>query len=308
MKTKLWVMVALAALSLLAWVTPAQAAPAVLPQTNSSATLTATEFWTPENMRAAIPLDGPHRTVDAAGDRVAADLPSVVPPVTAAVTGDTWTEGGKVTATSGRVFFLFNGQKASCSGNAISSRNKSVVITAGHCVKYQGTWHTDWVFVPGYHDGQAPYGKWAAKKTLTTPQWEATEDMNYDVGIGVVSPLDGRYLTDVVGGQGIAFNQPRGQRMYGFGYPAESPFDGTKLIYCSGATFTDLVSTHDNGMRCDMTAGSSGGPWFINFNAVTGVGVQNSVTSFGYIFLPGYLFGPYFGTEVQALYRTATAS
>ncbi|HET6500458.1 MAG TPA: peptidase [Amycolatopsis sp.] len=268
----------------------------------------AAKFWTPANMRAATPLDGPLRTVTDLVDSAARGLPAVIAPVAASTAGAPWTEGGKVTTTAGRVFFLFNGAKASCSGDAVTSGNKSVVITAGHCVKYQGTWHTDWVFVPGYDNGNAPYGVWTASKTLTTPQWNAGEDLNYDVGAAVVNPLDGRYLTDVVGGQGIAFNQSRGQQMYSFGYPAASPYDGTKLIYCAGTAFTDFIQSDDNGLRCDMTGGSSGGPWFLGFDASTGAGVQNSVNSFGYTFLPGYMFGPYFGADAQTLYNTAAAS
>ena len=263
----------------------------------------ATDFWTAEAMRAATPLDGVFATAgNAVGHAVAGGVPSLVP---ASTTGGPWTGGGKVTKTAGRVFFLFNGAKASCSGDAVTSGNKSVVITAGHCVKYQGTWHTNWVFVPGYDNGNAPYGEWAASQTLTTPQWEASEDLNYDVGAAVVNPLNGKRLTDVVGGQGIAFNQPRKQNMYAFGYPAEGKYDGTKLDYCSGRTFVDFVSSNDNGMRCDMTGGSSGGPWLLNFDPATGTGVQNSLNSFGYTFLPGYMFGPYFGSDVQALYNAA---
>lgn len=302
MKMKIWAAVALAALGV-AVVTPAQAAQRTAVHTLSSK-LATTDFWTPENMRAATPLDGPLRTVSGALDRATAALPSVG----ASNTGSSWTGGGKVGMTSGRVFFLFNGAKASCSGNAVRSGNSSVVITAGHCVKYQGTWHTDWVFVPGYDNGNAPYGKWTAKTTMTTPQWESGEDLNYDVGAAVVNPLDGRRLTDVVGGQGIAFNQPRGQKMYDFGYPAQSPFDGTKQIYCSGRTFTDVLTTKDNAMRCNMNAGSSGGPWLLNFDPATGTGVQNSVNSFGYNFLPGFMFGPYFGSDVQSLYQRAAGS
>jgi V8-like Glu-specific endopeptidase len=142
---------------------------------------------------------------------------------------------------------------------------------------------------------------------MTTPQWEASENLNYDVGAAVVNPVAGRYLTDVVGGQGIAFNQARGQKMYSFGYPAASPYDGTKLIYCAGSTFTDHLSSTDNGMRCNMTGGSSGGPWLLHFDEATGSGVQNSVNSFGYNFLPGYMFGPYFGTDAQKLYNSPQA-
>jgi hypothetical protein len=285
------------------------AAPAHAPATAAHAqgnAQAAVNFWTPQAMRAATPLDNLLASVGQLSGAVSRGLPTVTP-AAASTRGASWTGGGQVTHTAGRVFFLFNGAKASCSGDAVTSGNKSVVITAGHCVKYQGTWHTDWVFVPGYNNGNAPYGQWPAKTTMTTPQWEASEDLNYDVGAAVVKPLGGRYLTDVVGGQGIAFNQARGQAMYSFGYPAQSPYDGTKLIYCAGSTFTDSLSSRDNGLRCNMTAGSSGGPWLLDFDEATGAGVQNSVNSFGYTFLPGYMFGPYFGADAQNLYNAAQA-
>lgn len=267
------------------------------------------DYWTPENMRAATPLDSPLQTMGPLAGTVTQGLASLVPSQSpSATSGAAWAGAGKVTTTAGRVFFLLKGAKASCSGDAVTSGNKSVVITAGHCVKYQGSWHTDWIFVPGYHNGDAPFGQWTAKATLTTPQWESSEDLNYDVGAAVVNPLNGKYLTDVVGGQGIAFNQPRNQNMDSFGYPAESPYDGSKLIYCEGTAFTDIVDSNDNGLGCGMTGGSSGGPWFLDFDQSAGTGVQNSVNSFGYSFLPGVMFGPYFGSDAQTLYDTAAAS
>jgi len=174
-------------------------------------------------------------------------------------------------------------------------------------VKYQGSWHKNWVFVPAYRDGDRPYGTWPARVTLTTPQWQRSEDLDYDVGAAVVSTRNGRRLIDVVGGQGIAFNQARGQTMYSFGYPAEGSYDGERLIYCSGLTLPDLLGSTDQGLPCTMTGGSSGGPWFLRFNESTGTGVVNSVNSFTYTLVPNVMFGPYFGTEAQRLYRTAEA-
>jgi hypothetical protein len=267
------------------------------------------DFWTPANMLAATPLDGLLQSVQSLAGQVAAGLPSLIPATSSASTpGAVWTQGGKVAKTAGRVFFLYNGAKASCSGDAVTSGNSSVVITAGHCVKLNGAWHTNWVFAPGYDNGKAPYGQWPAKKTMATPQWNASEDLDYDVGAAVVDTVNGQHLTDVVGGQAIAFNQARGQRMYSFGYPAEAPYDGTKLDYCAGSTFTDFFGSNDNGLNCTMTGGSSGGPWFQSFDPATGTGVQNSVNSFGYTFLPGVMFGPYFGADAQKLYTTASAS
>ncbi|WP_229924090.1 trypsin-like serine peptidase [Streptomyces capillispiralis] len=222
--------------------------------------------------------------------------------------GGPWTGGGAVVSTAGRVFFTFEGRTASCSGNAVTSANASTVITAGHCVKYQGSWHTNWVFVPAYDNGSAPYGQWTATKTLTTPQWEASEDINHDIGAAVVAPLDGRKLTSVVGAQGLRFNGGYNQIMYAFGYPAASPYDGSRLIHCGGNSSKDFLFSQDHSLACDMTGGSSGGPWFSGFDEATGTGLQVSVNSFGYTFLPDRMFGPYFGDVANSLYDRAQAS
>ncbi|HEV7628850.1 MAG TPA: peptidase [Streptomyces sp.] len=274
--------------------------------------------WSAERMRNATPveklLDAGSRAVEDAGQAVRRGAELKVPPLapdagTKALpeAGGPWSGGGDVVNTTGRVFFSMDGRDASCSGDAVTSDNDSTVITAGHCVKYQGKWHTNWVFAPGYHDGETPYGKWTASKTLSTPQWEASEDMNFDVGAAVVNPLDGKKLTDVVGGQGLSFNAAYNTTMYAFGFPAADPYDGEKLIYCSGTTFQDFLLTKDHGLSCNMTGGSSGGPWFTEFDEATGKGLQSSVNSFGYVFLPDTMFGPYFGEDAKTLYETAQA-
>ncbi|HEX6353538.1 peptidase [Actinophytocola sp.] len=270
--------------------------------------------WTPEAMRDAIPLDRLLPGVDPAkltGD-VLKGLPQLVPSTGAAPMafpsgGAAWTGGGKVVTTAGRVFFTYQGRQASCSGNAVTSGNKSTVITAGHCVKLDGAFHTNWVFVPGYNNGNAPFGTWTARATMATPQWVASEDINFDVGAAVVNQLNGQSLTDVVGGQGVAFNQARGQNMYAFGWPAAAPYNGSQMIYCSGTTFNAFIS-NGIGMTCNMTGGSSGGPWFLQFNEAAGTGVVNSVNSYKINFIPTWMFGPYFGADAQNLYNTAQAA
>jgi len=264
-------------------------------------------YWTPAMMRAAKPIEQLVAPPSGRPTSVPAGQPRSVEPRSIPNGGAAWTGGGAVTRTAGRVFFTFNGQNASCSGNAVTSANRSTVITAGHCVKYQGSWHTNWMFVPGYVDGNAPYGKWTATKTFSTPQWTATEDINFDIGAAVVgAAADGKSLTDVVGAAGIAFNQPRKQNMYSFGYSAAAPYDGTKLIYCSGTAIDDFLASKDVGLTCNQTGGSSGGPWFLNFSEATGTGLQNSVNSFKYNFFP-WMFGPYFGADALNLYNQAQA-
>lgn len=330
MTRSLWrsaVVLAVSGLSVAAFVTPpATAAPTVVVHNAADSAAEARAIaakWTPDAMRSAIPLDTLilDRTKRLTS-KVAKGKAQVIKP-TAAPGGGVSTQAfpagggaypgnGAVRSTIGRVFFTFQGRRASCSGDAVTSGNKSVVLTAGHCVKLEGAFHTDWVFVPGYNNGNAPFGTWTARQTMSTPQWVATEDINFDVGAAVVNTINGQWLADVVGAQGVAFNQARGQRMYAFGYPAAAPYDGTKLIYCSGTVINDFLLSSDLGMLCNMTGGASGGPWFLSFNEGTGSGIQNSVNSFRYQLLglidPGFMFGPYFGADAQNLYNAAAAA
>lgn len=303
---------------------PSTAAPA--PTTARQATTTAAvdavlAHWTPAAMRSAVPMDELLGGVDA--KRLSHDValgapqaiaPTVLPSGSADVGiqafpngGSAWTGSGAVVKTAGRVFFTYQGRNASCSGDAVTSTNRSTVLTAGHCVKLDGAFHTNFVFVPAYNNGAAPYGTWAARVTSATPQWVASEDINYDIGAAVLNQLNGQNLTDVVGGQGVAFNQPKAQNMYAFGWPAAAPYDGTRMIYCSGRTFNAFLS-NGIGMTCNMTGGSSGGPWFQQFNETTGTGLQNSVNSYKINFFPNWMFGPFFGADAQNLYNAAQAS
>jgi V8-like Glu-specific endopeptidase len=324
MKTKLWRSATALVAACLAVPALATTTAAAAPATVHLAADTAAEAkavaakWTPEAMRNAIPLDRLLPKADASKltQDVRKGVSRVVPPTAGLLDvapmafpsgGAAWTGGGKVVTTAGRVFFTYQGRQASCSGNAVTSGNKSTVITAGHCVKLDGAFHTNWAFVPAYNNGNAPYGTWTARATMATPQWVASEDINYDVGAAVVNQLNGQSLTDVVGGQGVAFNQARGQNMYAFGWPAAAPYDGTRMIYCSGRVFNALIS-NGIGMTCDMTGGASGGPWFLQFSEATGTGLVNSVNSYKINFIPTWMFGPYFGADAQNLYNQAQAA
>lgn len=307
-----------AGLALAVFTTPSSAAGvagSAAPTTEATGAVTAedirsvTDFWTPDRMRQAAPLDQLTVLSPAQLKDVPAGTPTTIAPTEAGIQsfpngGSAWTGGGAVASTAGRVFFTYQGRTASCSGNAVTSANRSTVMTAGHCVKLDGAFHTNWAFVPAYNNGSAPYGTWTARLTRATPQWVASEDINYDVGTAVVNQLNGQFLTDVVGAQGIAFNGSRTQSMYAFGWPAASPYDGTRMIYCSGLTFSAFISS-GVGMTCNMTGGSSGGPWFTNFSEATGTGIQNSVNSYKINFFPNWMFGPYFGADAQNLYNTS---
>jgi hypothetical protein len=104
-----------------------------------------------------------------------------------------------------------------------------------------------------------------------------------------------------------------GEKRYAFGYPAANPkYEGNKdLIYCAGRTFEDQFAANATwGMACDMTGGSSGGPWLGAFDEATGVGTLTSLNSYGYGGSQA-MFGPKFNQNTIDVYnraRTATAN
>lgn len=260
----------------------------------------AEKYWTAARMRQATPLD----LVTAHGAH--AKHPAIARPGT---TGRDWAYGGAVGRTMGRIFFTTGtGENASCSGNVVNSANRSVVVTAGHCVRNGRAWNGAWVFVPGYHDGKRPHGTWVASMLATTPQWERSENTDYDVGMAVVEPQGGKRIADAVGAQAIGFGERRGRWVAAFGYPAEGRYDGSLPVYCTGDVNADTVgSSRDQALACDQTGGSSGGPWFVGFDGRTGVGTQYSVNSFKYADEPDYMYGPYFGQTVKDLYTWTAA-
>jgi hypothetical protein len=206
----------------------------------------------------------------------------------------------------GKVFFTEKGLNYVCSGTATDSSNGAVVTTAGHCVNEgPGAYVTNFAFVPAYNNGATTtYGTWTAKALLTSSQWASSGDFNYDIGFAVMNKnASGQSLTTATGGgQPISFNQARGSAYKIYGYPAARPFDGKTLWSCSGTVVQDTYGgSTDQGLACNMTGGSSGGPWITN-------GALNSVTSFGYSNVKNVLWGPYFGTVIQGVYNSAQAT
>jgi V8-like Glu-specific endopeptidase len=196
----------------------------------------------------------------------------------------------------------------SCSGTAVNSPGRSLVVTAGHCVHLDGEWGVNFMFVPGYRDGRSPYGRWAATKLRSTPQWLASENISFDIGMATVGRnLSGRALQDVVGARGIAFNQPRQQTYTSYGYPAEPPFDGESLKACRSTYQGEDPSTDPpRTMRitCDMNGGASGGGWIAHGTLLS---VNSYCTGLVLVCLdvPASLYGPYLSSEAKGLYLKA---
>ncbi|MEV6868658.1 hypothetical protein AB0M44_47760 [Streptosporangium subroseum] len=116
--------------------------------------------------------------------RAAADgKPGVVAP-----TG----EGGKTAGVSknlnlpitvGKVFFIDDkGKTRWCSGSSVQSKYRNLVATAGHCVYDTDTNKpfSNFVFIPGYYQGKAPWGIYVGAKVNTHDDFTVYEDYDYD--------------------------------------------------------------------------------------------------------------------------------
>jgi V8-like Glu-specific endopeptidase len=258
----------------------------------------ARSFWTPERMKAAQPIVGPEAEADASA------LDPALTATSETIDDPTLPEY----RVNGAIFINEGIGYGRCSGTSVVSPSKSVVITAGHCVYDEGIWSDrKWVFVPGYHHGERPFGTFTAHWLGTTPAWHAHENENFDVGTAVVGRNEkGQTLAAAVGADKVATGLSPRQTFDVYGYPVEKPFNGGTLQVCRAAGFEghDFGSLFEPGpldlaISCDDSAGGSGGGWVIEGDTV------NGVTTYGYPSDPFTNFGPYFGQDVANLYARA---
>jgi hypothetical protein len=208
--------------------------------------------------------------------------------------------GSPVARTAGKVFFTSFGVNYVCSGTIVNTEGKSTVWTAGHCVSDGGAWNYNWIFVPNYDSGSAPFGVWTSYQLWTTSAWFSNNNFANDVGASIMYRNGGLRITDYLGGQGIAWNYPIGYYMYAFGYPQAYPFNGCCLVEAPGYTYDGGGGTIY--MLNDMTGGSSGGAWLNWFNGSWGY--INGHNDFKYNAYPQYMFSPYYGNQVASLYNS----
>jgi V8-like Glu-specific endopeptidase len=200
--------------------------------------------------------------------------------------------------TNGRIFGVDPHEgRYSCSGTALNTPSRSIVLTAGHCVLEHHSWGRDLIFVPAYGHGSRPFGTFEAEAVFVTPQWRRSENSDYDVAALEVKPNQLGYLTDVVGARGFETGRSRFTSFRIFGYPAGA-LEGEELRDCeTHGLGSDPLSDPLQGPPtvpsiCDMAGGSSGGAWIAEGQYVDGV------TSYGYSHNHTRLYSPYFGASI----------
>jgi V8-like Glu-specific endopeptidase len=294
-------------------------------------------FWTPERMASAIPRD--LAPVDRPDPVAKGGVPGKPGGGggggggggdSTAVTGAHWTKGGDVTDQTGKVYFVISPWAYVCSGSVVNDSRSgvSLVLTAGHCAyDFKKGFVTNWLYIPNFDadpvGGYPPacnntqYGCWTAQALVVHNGFASqtgftSQATRYDWAFAVVGAggkssqqLDnlGSYPIQYEGGINA------GDRVTSFGYPAASPYDGTKLIWCAGNAFSDSLNGGNTwGLKCNATGGTSGGPWIDGISEDTGDGgTLSSVNSYRYNGGDS-IYGPKFNSNTQATYNAANGA
>ncbi len=194
-------------------------------------------------------------------------------------------------STIGKLFFFQYGYEYVCSAALVKGHG---IWTAGHCA-HPGNgdpdgWSYEAIFVPQYYETNDPVGICFVTDWITPTDWYYNglpDGLDYDYAGGNVS-CDVEDITDYTGYLGLAWNQSTTQFWRIVGYPAAPPFSGEIQVQCaSGRKAFGFGNPVTIGATCDMTGGSSGGPWFIYG------GYINGNVSYGDSEYPGLLFSPY---------------
>lgn len=235
--------------------------------------------------------------------------------------------GGAVLKLSGKVLFTMNSGDYICSGTLISdtASDRSIALTAGHCSydAADGGFARNWTFYPEfdtnatYTCSQSKWGCWVATALAVHNGFAQSGGFNtqattYDWSFAVLKNGGfGNNLAETALGGAMArsFTAPSvGSQTFNFGYPAAGKYHGYDLVYCADQIFNDpLNSNLTFGVDCDMTGGSSGGPWLANFNSSTGAGTVDSVNSYGYSGQKKE-YGPKFNSNTSTTYNAALSA
>jgi hypothetical protein len=204
--------------------------------------------------------------------------------------------------------------------------------TAGHCVTnnvsgadgVQGVndgWSFNVLVCPVYDNGFVHgHGCWGADFVVSLLAYRNGGNGNVDFG-AIDTTDNGTVFAGTLGNHtgwlGFAWNQPRDQHWVAMGYPAGAPFAGGKIIMAAGGYGYDDDWAPDGvlgvAMGSNLTGGSSGGPWIVNYGLpgqVAGppAGLQNLInghndwkwTGGG---VPDQMVSPYYDCRPVAIYN-----
>src|SRR4051794_18427300 len=211
------------------------------------------------------------------------------------------TRAAAATAQSARVGALFDAGHDGgldgdhfCTASVVRSPGHDLLVTAAHCLDGAG----DLLFVPGYRDGEAPYGVWKVQRRYLPAGGAEGQDEDSDVAFAALEDRDGKGVEDAVGGNRFATGVATGATAVTVtGYPSSRDVP----IACTNKPTAH--SRTQQRIECpDLTGGTSGSPWVNGDGQVVGVvggHEQGGATA-------DVSYSVVFGAEAAALYRDAT--
>lgn len=299
-------LVALTALTAALASLPAPALGGVTPGEARAAAKVA-RYWTPARMRSARPLD---LVVAANGDsrlrvgRPGEGLETSAEPLAGPSFVGVPTPEVPPYSFNGRVFIRRGKLAGFCSGTAINSPTRQLVLTAGHCINSgqaedkASVWSDYLQFVPAYKGGLSPFGAFVARRNeIRAPrQWTKHGNPDFDLGAFLTLPNHaGLNVADAVGGGAtIVTDRSRFQEFQTFGYPGETKF----MQQCRSPYIGDDVLTNSLpgpptlGVRCRWVPGASGGGWLIGDGSEI-----NGVNTYLRLDNRTHTYSPYFAGE-----------
>lgn len=176
-------------------------------------------------------------------------------------------------SSSGRIFGRVEGEPFFCSGVAVNTPSRRIVLTAGHCLvdsEYGRKEFTEYLeFVPAFEAGYQPYGKFVMEEAFVPMRWLRRQNLNYDIASVITyANKRGENVADAVGGgANYTLNRSRDQVYEIFGYPG---FNQQRMRRCTGSLLGhNPESLYAPGLAqtevtCALGRGSSGGPWFVD--------------------------------------------
>jgi V8-like Glu-specific endopeptidase len=194
-----------------------------------------------------------------------------------------------------------------CTASVVNSPGHNVLITAAHCINEGngGGYRSDIVFIPGYADGNEPFGVWQPEKLIVDPRWASSSDENLDVGFIVLKPLDGQNIQDVLGGDSLRIDPGFANVVRVTGYPSSASEPVTCINKTSQQSATQVR------FNCGgFPNGTSGSPWVTRFDSGTRrgdiIGVIGGYQAGGDT--DSISYSVYFNSDIEALYKQATGS
>lgn len=189
---------------------------------------------------------------------------------------------------AGKLFFQIGSGNYLCSASLIK---RGVIVTAAHCVANYGasSFYHNWVFVPGYRNGAAPFGVWTGSNAIIMAGYYNGSTACSPIAPGVICPHDVAVIE--LASQGGSYPGTNtgwfGYGWDGYGFTPANLVHITQLGYpvcLDNGYFMQRNDSHgfigsatnyqsNTIIGSLMCGGSSGGPWLTTF------GIRPSLTA-----------------------------